>query len=287
MPTAAERYNFADVERDGKFFTTEMFKLCKVHEMNSITAESLTKIGTKDVLAKCLANALQLMDRQHNFAINLRVHMSSYQQDIIKLQSDVIDAQAKALQITERISSSISKTVEQSVESGFQKSYKDAFSAENIPSSTIISQATIKSVAKQLVIEEELSRNIMVFGLPEEENEDICKNVGNVFEELGEKPKVQATRLGKKKSVARPVKVTFSSATTVKQILMNSKKLRQIEKYKNVFLSPDRTIDQRVQHRELVQQLKDKTKEEPLRYHYIKGGLICSTDSDKTQTTRE
>ena len=161
-------------------------------------------------------------------------------------------------------------------------------SANRIPYSTVISPETLKSVAKQVVVEEELSRNIMVFGLPEEEHEDMCVNVGKVFEHLGEKPRVEASRLGKKiKSNVRPVKVTLSNATTVQQILAKSRQLRQSEKYKSVFLSPDRTAEQRTEHRELVQQLKEKAKEEPHRHHYIKRGQIYSTDTNKTQTTTE
>ena len=78
----------------------------------------------------------------------------------------------------------------------------------------------IKSVAKQIVVEEELSRNVIVFGLCEVESEDICAKVTEVFESLGEKPRVEASRLGKKSgSATRPVKVTLSSSTIVQQIL--------------------------------------------------------------------
>jgi len=279
MPTAAERYNFADVEQNGKQFISEMFKQCKVHEVGSMTPELLVKLGTKDVLAQYLMSALQLIERQHNFVINQRVHISSYQHDIIKLQSDVIAAHEKTLRVTEYIS----KTVEGSVQAGF-KSYSEAVGAHGSSMSTVISPGTLKSVAKQVVVEEELSRNIMVFGLPEEENEDICENIGKVFQQLGEKPRVEASRLGKKlQSNVRPVKVMLSSATAVQHILAKSRELRQSDKYKTVFLSPDRTIEQRAEHRVLVVQLKNIAEAEPHRRHYIRGGQICSADSTKTQ----
>ena len=122
MPTAAERYNFANVEMDGKNFINEMLNQCKVSKVEAATPGNLMKIGTKDVMAQRLVDALQLIERQHNFVINQRVHISSYQQDIIKLQSDVIDAQEKALQVADRIS----QTVEDSVQSGIKKSYSPA-----------------------------------------------------------------------------------------------------------------------------------------------------------------
>jgi hypothetical protein len=283
-PTAAEHYNFANVENDGKLFISELLKQCKLFDAGAASGEYLMKMGNKDVIAHYLASALQLLDRQHNLVIDQRVHISSYQKDIIKLQRDVIDAQGKALQVVDRIS----QNVEDSVQSGMKKSYSEAAVkfACTIPTSTAISPETLKSVAKQVVIEEELSRNIMIFGLPEEEKEDICARVGNVFELLGEKPKIVASRLGKKvKSDPRPVKVTLRNATTVQHLLAKSRQLRDSDKFKTVFLSPDRTAEQRAEHRELVQQLKDKVNEEPLRYHYIKGGQLYSTDPKKQTTT--
>ena len=48
------------------------------------------------------------------------------------------------------------------------------------------------------------------------ESEDICAKVTEVFESLGEKSRVEASRLGKKSgSATGPVKVTLSSSTIV------------------------------------------------------------------------
>ena len=267
----AERYKFAEVEHDGKQFINDLFKQSKVHGVGNLTTEVMMKLGNKDVVAKYLASALQLIERQHNMVINQRVHISSYKNDIIKLQSSVIAAQAKALRSTEDVEDAI----QASVQSGF-KSFSEAVGSTS--SSTVISPGTLKSVAKQVVIEEELSRNVMVFGLSEENDEDICASVGKVFEQLGEKPKIEARRLGSRaSSTPRPVKVVLTSAATVQQILSKSRKLRDSQ-YKSVFLTPDRTAEQRAEHRQLVLQLKKKGVDEPARHHYIIGGQICSTE---------
>jgi hypothetical protein len=78
-------------------------------------------------------------------------------------------------------------------------------------------------------------------------------------------------------STPRPVKVTLSSAATVQQILGKSRKLRTSQ-YDSVYLTPDRTAEQRAEHRQLVEQLKKKGKDEPGRHHYIKAGQIFSTE---------
>ena len=79
MPIVAERYKFAEVEHDGKQFLNDFYKQTKVFAVGSMTEETMMKLGNKDVVAKCLVNALQLIERQHNMVINQRVHLSSYQ----------------------------------------------------------------------------------------------------------------------------------------------------------------------------------------------------------------
>ena len=159
----------------------------------------------------------------------------------------------------------------------------DAVKSGSINNSTApVSTSSLKSVAKQIVVEEELCKNVMVFGLCEDDNEEICTRVSEVFESLGEKPRVEASRLGKKsKAAIRPVKVTFSSSTIVQQILRKSANLCKSEKFKNVYLSPDRTPEERAQHKELVLELKRRTEAEKDKKLFIRGGKICSFERQK------
>ena len=97
---------------------------------------------------------------------------------------------------------------------------------------------------------------------------------------IGEKPRTESIRVGKKKpgSVGRPVKVTFSSSVIVNQILSKARRLRTVDKYKAVFISPDRSPEQRDKQRLLVQELKKRTLDEPGKRHFIKGGSVCIAD---------
>jgi hypothetical protein len=52
-------------------------------------------------------------------------------------------------------------------------------------------------LSRVVVEEEDRRKNIMVFGLTEETNEDIGSNVGKVFLELGLKPTMEVSRVGK------------------------------------------------------------------------------------------
>ena len=127
-------------------------------------------------------------------------------------------------------------------------------------------------MAKELAVEEELSRNIVIFGLPEENDELLSNQVSEVFENLGQKPKFEANRLGKRRAdltVVRPVKISLPSYGIVENILSWSNHLRPIEKFRSLYLSPDRTPEQRSQHKELVFQLKEKRTHEPQKTHII------------------
>ena len=291
MPTAAERYNFAEVEIHGKNFISETLKLCKVYQVQ----DNVTKIGTKDVVVQHLVHALQLIERQQMFIVNQRVYISSYQKDIIKLQDKVIDAQNKVMDklttgvteqlsdqlcgLTNQLTTTVKDTVKDTVKSYSEAAQPHAASGPN----PVITPGTLKSVAKQVVAEEELSKNVMLFNLVEQENEDLGKKVSDVFLYLGEKPRIEARRVGtKKKSSPRPVKVTLSSSSTATQILViKSRNLRKSEDHKAVFVTPDRTFDQRAEQRKLVLELKKKKADSATGWrHYIKDGKIVSVECD-------
>ena len=223
------------------------------------------------------------------FIVNQRGQISTHLSDLNASKSDIIRLQGELLRqskvehidIDDEIVDRLSTAVQNSVESGISKTYSEVAesSVKNATClSPVIPKETLKSVAKELAVEEELGRNIMVFGLPEEDDEQLSNKVSEVFEHLEQKPKFEASRLGKKRSdsATRPVKVSLSSSFIVQQILSKSKNLRVNDKFRTVFLSPDRTLEQRTQHKELVDQLKIKKTQEPQKRHFIKGGNVCS-----------
>ena len=140
----------------------------------------------------------------------------------------------------------------------------------------------LKTVVKTVVAEEDRSRNVLVFGLPEEDGEELETKISGVFEEIGLKPKLEAQRIGKKKTASstRPVKVCVSSSLIVHQILVNAKNLRKSAKYKTVYLSPDRSLEQREARKELIVSMRAKALEEPNKKFYIKDGQILSRDRE-------
>ena len=105
---------------------------------------------------------------------------------------------------------------------------------------------------------EERSNNLIVYGLeetPEEENTE--EVVLNVLKHTNEKPKVvSCRRLGEKKEgKCRPVKVVLDNRDMVRCILARSGMLREVEGMTDVYLCPDRTVEERSERKKLVAQL--------------------------------
>ena len=81
----------------------------------------------------------------------------------------------------------------------------------------------------------------MVFGLDEEEGEQLDEKVIAIFEEISEKPRHEGVRLGLRKDskVSQPTQVTLSNSVSVQHILLKAKRLWGSVKYKIVFIGPE------------------------------------------------
>ena len=123
-----------------------------------------------------------------------------------------------------------------------------------------------------------------MFGLTEDKGEGVEQlraKVDELMQDLGEKPRFDAVRIGKlssKDSLTRPVKVNLGSSVVVSQILEKAKRLARSPKHNKVYISPDRSPTQRAEHRALVQELKDKRITDPNKRYYLRNGTIVSAD---------
>ena len=189
------------------------------------------------------------------------------QMELIKSQKQVIDLQAQLLackseqlacknEQLQSLQSTVKTTVEESVKAEF-----DTYSSKVQSPAPAIAADTVKSFVKTVVEEEDRSRSLMVFGLAEASKENLSNKISAVFQDIGEKPRFEACRLGKSisgddKKKVRPVKVTVSSSMIASHILSKSRNLRNTVDHSSVFICPDRSPDERARHRELVHELK-------------------------------
>ena len=84
------------------------------------------------------------------------------------------------------------------VEIGVQKTLKNEMKlySDSLKKSSgdSVTLKKIKTVVQDVV--EDRTKNLMIFGLGEVEGEDLHSNVGDVFEELGQKPIFEPKRVG-------------------------------------------------------------------------------------------
>ena len=77
---------------------------------------------------------------------------------------------------------------------------------------------------------------------------------------------------------------TPSSSDLALQILRKAAQLRSVDGCKNIYISPDRTFEQRLAHRTLVEELKKKRGAEPEKLHLIRNFKIISVAKEATSS---
>ncbi len=197
------------------------------------------------------------------------------QDNVISIQKELLACKDKQLDVLvqDTVSDAVKSSVEQEI-----KSYSQVVTSSQ--TGYVPSVKAVKQAVEEVVQAEDRSKNLIMFGLPEEPNEETCAAVSEVLEILGEKPRQESVRIGVKaesnKGRPRPVKISLSSSAHVIHILRAAKNLKNSEHYKEVFICPDRTVEEQKARRDLVAKLKQKVKEEPDKRHFIRDGKILT-----------
>ena len=203
-----------------------------------------------------------------HFAADQTSELEELKSEKIGDQKKIIELQDKLIDKKEEELLSVRKTVEsemKSYSSAVQNGCTKALAPKKIA-------AAVKAVSEK----EDRSSNIIVFGVPEEDNETVDSKVTDLLEHLDEKPKVTACRrFGQRKSATpRPISFSVQSSSTVFHILQKARQLKEIEGYKSIYLCPDRTIEERITRGKLVEQLKLKRSSDPDNRYYIRRGRL-------------
>ena len=80
------------------------------------------------------------------------------------------------------------------------------------------------TAVKKVTAKEERSRNIMIYGIEESQQENVLENVKTILSEIDEKPAItECRRVGTQKTGAiRPVKFAVSSVDHAIQVMRNA-----------------------------------------------------------------
>ena len=262
-------------------FLRETLKKMNCKSVEELTAAQCT-VPLKNDVAKWLHAALIFVDVQNTAMRKLLSSTGELQDQLIESQRSVIQLQEQLIESKDLQLQSLQTTVKSSVEDTVKaqfKSYSEAVKTQQCESQSLTPD-TLTTVVRKVVEHEDRSKNVMIFGLPEEEEEKLNDKVIDVLEKIGERPRLDACRLGKKKvgGKGRPVKVTLSNSAFISQILRKARNLKTTAEYQSVFISPDLTPEERTKQRELILELKKRTAEAPDMRHYIRGGKVFSVE---------
>ena len=232
--------------------------ITKAHLIEWLTA-------TTYLLEHCGLPLLDSAVEQKSELDDLKNEKIADQKKIIQLQEQLIEKKDKEL-------NTVKKTVESEL-----KSYSSV--VERTCSAALAPQKIASAVSK-VKREEDRSNNVVVFGLPEEEHEDLESKVKALLENLEEKPKVvDCCWVGSTKSTRiRPIKFSVNSSNIVYQLLSKAKKLKDVDGYSTVYIAPDRSVEERLARQKLVAELKEKRSSDTSKHYVIRKGAIMPVD---------
>ncbi len=243
-----------------------------------INLDALQRSFNKTAMAEWLGTALEILDRavtQIEAAKKLEsvincaeVENKSLKNEMIADQRTIIDLQQKLIEKKDSDFQGIRKTVETEVQSYaaiVETTCEKALAPENF-----------KKVVKQVKQSEDRARNVIIYGLVEEEDENLTTKVSNVLEILQEKPVFSIPqRIGVSAGTSRPVKISLTSSQMVSELLKKSKLLQTQDAFKSVFIAPDRTKEERELRKKLVDDLKAKrSKHSNLKFAIRNGSVV-------------
>ena len=162
---------------------------------------------------------------QSDLIRNLKEQNAELSAKLIGTQEALIKVQGQIVECKDEQFRGISTAVQLSVKDSMKKeisSYSSVLQSPGIVTPQTISASTAQQVVKNVAEEEARAKNVMVFGLPEADSEDLGDRIGELFGELqlGEKPHVEAVRIGNKRiGYIRSVHVKLRNKLVVAQIL--------------------------------------------------------------------
>ena len=225
----------------------------------------------KSDLASAIVTLVNILDSTHGVLKSASVKIEDLLSDQVEDKKTIIQLQKKSLESKDKEIAAVQSTVKSEI-----KTF-----AEIVKSGTSSSVTTqnIQRAVKSAVSEDQRGKNVVIFGLQEDGNDDRLRARVTVMTKLIVEGRETAAvkdviRIGAVKSGesgCRPVKVSFENKEVATSVISSAKKLRQSPVYKSVYVSPDRSAEERTERKKLVSQLKQKIEKEPGLYHFING----------------
>ena len=267
------------LEKDIRGTFDSLTGAAKCKNITEVTKHVLMKGNnvSKDSLAGFVMEFIKIVNCSTDILKSASSNIDTLKSDQIVNQKLMLELKDEIIQKKDNHVQKVQEVVKTEV-----KSFSDIVK-QNSPQ---IPGKTLQAAVKSAVDNDNRSRCVMVYGLREDPKTNLDTVVGGMLSEIAgaEKPFVrECYRLGTAKpGQHRPVRVCFSRSDSVSVVLSNAKNLKQSSQFNKTFLSPDRSPEERLIRRKLVESLKAKMEKEPEKYHFIRGGEICTTERKVT-----
>ena len=179
------------------------------------------KKPNKDVLVKYHFYAFQAQYKDL-FLKDLTTKIEEIKGDMITSQKSVIQLPGDLLYMKSKELDSVQRTVRTAVKNSVQAEIKTyVLSKSSYSSASTFTAENLKKVVQNVAVEEDRSRNVLIFGLKEDTGEKLNDKICEVFEQMAEKPRFEAVRIGNiSDEKPRDVKIQFGNFSTIHQILI-------------------------------------------------------------------
>ena len=210
-----------------------------------------------------LDSATDLLLKRDSEIIELQSEISSLKDSIIAMKDSQLESSISAVQNVVKEEMSSYSSVLETAATTMTQSCASALAPTKIRAA--LASATV-----------DRSANLMVYGLVENADSSDTDKLKELFQHLDEAPVLsEVSRLGRRSDEReRPVRVVLRSRETARTILGKSAQLKDSVDFKSVFISPDRTEEERTERRDLVARLREKRKQEPEKVFRIRRGSI-------------
>ena len=267
--------NLREVYKASRSMFADMSKVYGCDDPQKLYPDVLNKnTVVKAQLAEWLFSAIYLLDRCClPLMSSARSRIEDLQEEKIADQKEVIELQKKLISKKDGELGHVSKTVEDGL-----KSYSSVLQQS---CTTALSPKNIATAVKKIAKEDDRSKEVVVFGVDEETGEHPASKVAGILEQLEEKPLITGCRrIGQRVTGStRPLIFSVKSTDIVYQILKKAKRLKDIDGFRTVYISPNRSLDERISRQKLVVELKKKRSENPNSRHFIRKGEIVKADN--------
>ena len=240
-----------------------------VGDLDNVT-RSVVKVGNKDYVVDFAVKLANLLKTSRDL-------LRSAAGDLDSLKREQLQCQSKLLSVQDELSvkksaqlDAVKDTVEEKMSSWAAVVKKN--------SSSKVSQKEMKKAVKSAINESDREYNVIMFNVEEQDEEDPSENYDadtalDIMNSAGldaVEGEYTTERIGAlQNDKNRPLKVKCDFKSTAFDLLAKSKNPKGSEVYGTVFIVPDRSREERVEHRKLVEQLKLIRTQNPEKRCYI------------------